>query len=393
MRKKYIVFLFTILFFQVLKAQPDQNTELAKNYKLDFVTPDQPAFNILGTTPSNLLRPSNAKEFSSITSEWFKGTPYIIPESFGIEISPYLLTSSQSATLSDYQNNRTFASWRLSFGTGKDENTTKRNVAIGMRITPIDNGDMRTDAAYLNNLTNIANNIAAERADLRDNYLRDHNMTMADYAKEAINKEVDNWVTQQMNTPTGHSVDYDSKIEQAREEYKRDNWNASKLDLALAVLLNSPDSLLKNVYYKKSSFWLTGSIKPGAQNRNSQILVGINIFHEQKLKEALDTMEFNKINFSIPARVYLGSNKYKGFAEFQYSFQTFLYPGTWSLQSNTLLSFGTEINIKDGIWLLINGGWNNEFTHNSGSNESTRKSNFSYGIDFRFNIPEKFKLF
>ena len=164
--------------------------------------------------------------------------------------------------------------------------------------------------------------------------------------------------------------------------------------MALAVLCNSPDSLIKNIYYKKTALWLTGSIKPGINNKNCQILLGLNLAHELKSQEADEPNAFNKLSMSVPIRVYVGSNKYKGFVEMQYSFETFLYSNNWRTQSNALLNFGMEVNAIDGIWIQANAGWNNEILMKGGAQSSAdRKSEFVYRIDFRFNLPENFKLF
>jgi hypothetical protein len=396
MKRITSLLLLATLLTSSVSAQVDSNSDLTKDFKLDFATPENPAFSILGTTPSTLLRPTNAKEFSSITSDWFSGKPpYVIPRSLGIEISPYLLMTSQKATLADYQKNRPLASLRFSVGTGEDDNTGLRNVAFGLRVSPIDEGDMRSDKAYLNSLTNIATSIAVYQDSLRAKYLRTNSLILANVLGDAAKKkEMDIWIYEQTGDSTEYHKQRNKEIEAARERYKRDNWNASKLDIAIAVLMNSPDSLLSNAYYKRSSFWLAGAIKPGAKNRNAQILLGLNINHEQKVRESIDTTRFHKISFALPARVYVGSNRYKGFVEFQYGFETFLMDdNSWTVQSNTLINGGAEINVSDGIWAMLSVGWNRQSIHSGEAVPSVKTSDFVYSVDLRFNLPEKFKLF
>jgi hypothetical protein len=43
------------------------------------------------------------------------------------------------------------------------------------------------------------------------------------------------------------------------------NWNASRVDVAYSLLLQSPDTLVSNIKVNKHFFWATVALKPGTK--------------------------------------------------------------------------------------------------------------------------------
>lgn len=142
MNKIYYIFLYIILGSSIY-SQSDSLTKstLLEKYRFDFAVPDQPAFNILGVNPSNILRPANVSEVAVIVSDLFKDKSLFIPKSISVEVAPFLLIKSGTITFQDYINNTWFNSLRVSVGTTNKSSgaDSKYNLAIGLRSTIIDN--------------------------------------------------------------------------------------------------------------------------------------------------------------------------------------------------------------------------------------------------------------
>jgi hypothetical protein len=84
-------------------------------------------------------------------------------------------------------------------------------------------------------------------------------------------------------------------------------------------------------------------------------------------------------NAFLNSRLYIGTNRIKGFGELQYSYLQF------EESNHLLMTLGGEINPIDGIWLEFYAGMERNTDLNI--NSSVAKFNL------RFSIPEKFKLF
>lgn len=169
--------------------------------------------------------------------------------------------------------------------------------------------------------------------------------------------------------------DLDADIAHALKEYKKTNWNASKIDFAYSILSQSPDSLFSNTKVEKHSFWLTSALKPGKNNDWGQILFGLNnnvVRSEDKF--------YNEFNGNF--RFYVGANRVKGFLEAQY--QNFDNP---TQRKETLYTqIGLEVAIFKSIWLHFGTGVLN------GLNGSV-KSQLLSNLNLSFSFPENFKLF
>src|SRR5689334_4525690 len=82
--------------------------------KLNFVVPDVPAFKILGTEPTDLLRPSTPKALAVSMSSFNDNGKMIIPKAFALEVSPSLLLNSRKGPveLKEYAKNAVVNSFR-----------------------------------------------------------------------------------------------------------------------------------------------------------------------------------------------------------------------------------------------------------------------------------------
>lgn len=349
------------LLLPILAFAQIPSDSLVKNYKLNFALPDNPAFKALGTEPSNILRPSVTQDFSFISSEFFNGKNLIIPESFGVEVSPILLMNTEKMTLSEFRKNNAFKTSRFSLGTFKDSLKT-RNISLGYRITVINKGDLRTDKKGLEDfLQKVAVERAKQYADLRIKFLIENNLQPFDLTKED-SLRMEEYIKNNINET---SDDFEKRIDKLKEKYKNDNWNATKLDFAAALVGQSPDSLLSNVTFRNLSLWSTYAIPI---KKFAQVLLGVNY----QLNN-IQAEDYHSI--SISNRNYFGSNRIKFFFEEQLKYDQFLGEKT-----SLLLNVGAEANLSKGFWIDLNAGLTKDYNNNT--------SDFVSQLRFRYTLPE-----
>ncbi len=194
----------------------------------------------------------------------------------------------------------------------------------------------------------------------------------------------------------------DEEIESLKQEYKAEHWNAVKWDLAGAIKLTSADSLVKNLHYAKTSLWSTFA---SPVSKNAQLLWGMQYSNEKfdsliitsrdtvisdstiTINDTLpDPDKYSISKFSTGFRIYGGVNRIKAFLEFNAG-------GQINYSAKLGLNGGLEWNITDGIWLLINTtlDWQ-KFKKNDVWDDDWQATT-AWKVDFRFNLPEKFKLF
>ncbi|HMI77779.1 MAG TPA: hypothetical protein VK484_03255 [Ferruginibacter sp.] len=374
----FIVLFITITF--IVKSQDIDSITLSK-LKLNFAVPDMPAFKTLGTDPSNLLRPSTVQAIALNVSSFNDKGKFIIPKAFAMEISPALLLNNKKGLtqLAEYAKRAVVNSFRISLGTSTDSLQTGRNLALGLRVSLIDKGDPTTDIAFqkiiagkLRLIRKSERAIAAKKDFIKENRKPDDptddeafiNLNLKDYSKFFQDRE-------DIQKP------FQEEIKAEKEKYRKEHWNDDKLDIAIAILSSSPDSLFKNIKFNKASFWGVYAIKAG---KSGQFIVGLN---GQVYKNLSDTVKATRnktyTSISIPMRYLIGTNRVKGFAELQLNYASL------ENQSTFLMNLGSELNIVDGIWINIFAGLD--------YNSVTKTSSFITNLNLKLTLPENFKFF
>lgn len=368
--------------------------------KLNFAVPDMPAFKTLGTEPSDLLKPSTPKALAVSMSQFYDNRQFIIPKAFAMEISPALLVNSNSTKLSDYSKNAGINSFRISLGTSIDTILSKngRNLALGFRITPIDEGDPVRDKVFLNNISLHLKQFRMNESVLRKEFAQTRIKELKKLdGKENVDsiKNIDqmpDWdflLNKLIMKDSKWKEDYNSFVKDAQEfdkwmegekaNRKKYLWNATKLDIALSVLSSSPDTLVKNIQFNRAQLWLTYAHRAG---KNGQLMIGLNGSIYKDLADKADSTKNNVYwNASLPIRYLFGTNRIKGFLEFQEKYEIVLNTTT----NNLLLNLGAELNIIDGFWVNLSGGINNNTTNGITS--------FIANLNVKLTMPEKFKFF
>ncbi len=386
MKTKFALFALAVIFAFSAKAQELEDTTLGR-MKLNFVVPDMPAFKLLGTDPTNLLKPSTPKALALSMSSFTDNGKFIIPKAFALEISPALLLNSRKgpSELAQYAKNAVLNSFRISIGTSNDSSLSisGRNLAIGLRISLINEGDFGMDATAHQA---IAKELRKFRKQV-DSREKQEKFAISIDSLDAFNADTDAFIERrikdynkylsQLDEPS--QKEFQTAVKKLKEEYKKKHWNDEKLDLAIAVLTSSPDSILRNLRFNQAQLWLTWAHKVGRSNK-SQFMAGINAQIAKDLKDTVKSnMKNSYFNLCVPARFIIGTNRIKGFAEGQYK-----YDGRLK-ESNIVLCLGSEINLIDGVWLNMYGGFNYS------SKSSSTKPVFDF--NFKLTMPENFKFF
>jgi hypothetical protein len=383
--KPIIKIILSILCFNVgtIEAQDIDSVTLSK-MKLNFVVPDLPAFSVLGSEPSNLLRPSTPQAFAMSFSEFYQDKKIQIPKAFALEISPALLLNAKKGPLQleRYIKNQTINSLRISIGSSTDSllSISGRSLAIGARISLINKGDFSIDM-----LTKIAKELRGFRKNTTEKFLplfaikNGIDTTKLDwedliFSNEALRKKFNLELDSSENQIQASFL---KNIQKIKDDYKKDHWNDEKLDLAFALLSSSPDSLVKNIRFNKIALWLTYAAKTG---KNSQLLIGANSGYSKNLLDTSKlTLNKNYFDISVPVRYLIGTNRVKGFIEAQYS-----HEGK-NKNNKIFMNLGTELNVIDGFWLTFYGGLDYQ--------SITKITSIVSNLKLKITLPEKFKLF
>jgi hypothetical protein len=374
--KKISYLIFTV-FLLYSYAVYSQNEETIGENKLNFAIPDLPAFKALGSEPSNILRPSTPESFSMIISQFYNGENISLPANFAAEIAPWILAKSNRITLADYHKHDILYSTRISLGTSRDS-LNQYNFALGLRFSIIDKGDLKNDKDFLDLLFAKLEEHLDKKDALRLQFMHDHELSFDEYNanKELYEQEIEKMI----------QGNIDEEIETMKKAYKEVYWNREKLDIAFATVGYSTDSIGSNLGFKSFDGWVSYAL-PVLKMRDSdetaihspkryagQLLVGGNF---KSYEHRFDNKTY--FNAFLNTRLYVGSNRIKGFAELQYSYLQF------EESNHLLMTLGGEVNPIDGIWLEFYAGMERNTDINL--NSSVAKFNL------RFSIPEKFNLF
>lgn len=315
---------------------------LANSFRLDFAVPAAPAFQLLGSEPSTILRPSSVKEFGASFSSFINSSQKIsIPGAFAIEFSPGLLIGGNELTLQGYLNKPWLYRLRLSAGTKRLEGETNpTQIAFGFRTSFIDKSDLRGDKELLEDITKITKEILKKISD--DVPPPPPGVSGAEVVQPS---SIQQTLIDSLNTVLKNRIDL--------AKANIDNiWNKDALDLAGALLFSAQDSLGKNLRAVKFTGWFTYA--KGISSWG-QWLLG---FKAGTARDSVGTPSDslgNNFHFSGSAstRLYIGSNSYKMFVEAQYSKQ--------NQMELLLLNGGGEVRFRNGMWFSFGGGVERNF--------------------------------
>lgn len=338
--------LLGLLFFATwanLFPQTNPN-DFLKKAKADYAIPDAPAFKILQTDPTSVLRPTSSREVAVTIANLFKGGK--IPDNYALEISPGLLLAN---SLDNYKKNPFFYRARISFATKTMENSVK-HLGLGVRLTLYDDTDLRLNNGY----EEILKKIGKSSDDL--------NSSCADELAAKITD--DNFNALLEECIDAKKEYFSKKINVIRDSVKEKNWNAPIVEMGFATSALSGDSLAKSLFVTSYQFWLSAALPLG---KDGQVVAGLNGGVSKNDKD-----ELKKSEGSLGVRGYYGTNKQKLFLEADIKAASEILP-------SYSLNIGYEYNVMNGVWADLSLG----LIKKDGS-----KFVSSSSLNFRFATPE-----
>ena len=133
------------------QAAQFQNDNKTSTSDVDLSVPESPAFTVLGVTPETVARPTSPKEFAtSLLNGVDKNGNF--QSGIAFDAAPVLVFWGRGITLYRYNTSpaaRFFSRIQTSFATTKGTSDADKStrLALGLRLTPWDEGDPRTDDA------------------------------------------------------------------------------------------------------------------------------------------------------------------------------------------------------------------------------------------------------
>lgn len=329
-----------------MSLQDGKPSDLVKDFRLNFTIPESPAFKLINVDESNILRPTSVRELGVGVSDFTGDDNSIltIPRAFAVEVAPFLLLGGKNLTLKDYQSKPALYRLRVSGATKRLQGGSgPSQIAFGLRVSLIDESDLRTNKTYIDSVTAFTGAIneifvqARKRAGPPPN----NEIVLTPQDEEMINN-------------------LNKKI---KEDWTEEKWNADVLDIAFALRAMSSDSTGKNLEADKFSFWTTYGHGLG---KNGQWLLGGNAGFERD-----STGGDLKFDWSVSSRIYIGANKFKGFIEAQAAKMA-------SEDLNFLLNSGGEVTIGKDVWLVFSAG----AERNGETGDWNVVSNFKFKVGF-----------
>ena len=226
---------------------------------------------------------------------------------------------------------------RLSAGTRRlNGEAAPSEIGIGLRTSFIDQSDLRTNTALLSKVTAITDQIlqvAASEIGRPSETGSGADVVTFDQLSPSGKAKVDS-----LNTVLQQTI-ANAQAQAAKQ------WNKRGLDLAVAALFSSKDSLVKGLQTSEVAGWLTYAEGFGTWG---QLLLGGKA--GMLRSPTVDSIASSSMDFeaTLSGRLYLGVNAYKIFTELQWG---------KTEQANTLLiNGGGEAMLRSGIWVSFGGG-------------------------------------
>jgi hypothetical protein len=293
---------------------------IASAFKTDFAVPDAPAFLLLDVEPSIIVRPTTVKELAATVSDFASSGNISLPRAFAVEFSPALLIGGKTLTLNRYQKKPALYRFRLSVATRRpEESASPTQVAAGVRVSLIDEADLRMNSDYLQEATGIAQQV-------NDLYVAARRRTGPPPTPIELTSVEEDSITK-LQAP----------LVQLWENKK---WNSRVLDLAAGIVAQGQDSLGRDLRSNQLAAWGTFGTGFGAWG---QLLLGAKIASQRDPV----TDDFSAVG-NLAGRFYVGTNRYKFFTE---------VGSTWRRGADEwLLNGGGEARLIRGGWVSFSAG-------------------------------------
>lgn len=302
-------------------------------YRADFAIPDAPALDLVDENPSDLLRPSSVREFALAASQFSTpGGSFRLPEAFALEIAPFLLASGRRLSIGEYRAHPALYRFRISGATGRDS-LQRSALALGLRATLLDEGDLRTRNDYIEGVTDLTTRI--------NNLVVDERLARAAQG-EAPNPQVPLTLSDLTGDRQMRLDALLASVDSLRRAMEDRTWNARALDVALATRARAADSLGHDLHMTDYVAWVTYGDGFGQWG---QLLLGARVTLERDYAD-----RHFRTSGSLTTRLYVGSNRYKAFTEGQISTRE------GEDQVGFFLNAGGEARLFRAVWTTFSAG-------------------------------------
>lgn len=292
-----------------------------RDYRIDFAIPDAPAFKLLQTDESAILRPQTVRELS-FALDGFRGrnNTFVVPKQFAVEFSPGLLIGGRLLRITDYALRKYLYSTRLSGATARDS-LNRALLAAAVRLTLVDEQDLRRRGA--------------DGTDTAVTRLTARMLEVYQVARDRVGPRV----AIALNDADREHL---AALSDSVKQYWADAyWNANSLELAFGGRARTADSLGRDPTMDEVSGWATYA---NGLRGWGQVLLGA------KVGAVRDSVgDFHSSN-TLAVRLYIGSNDLKAFVEGQQAVAS-------KSDAQWLLNSGVEVRLPTVGWVNASAGY------------------------------------
>lgn len=405
---------------------------------VDFSVPDLAAFTLLGFNVDQVARPGNVKELSAaLISAVGRGGR--INQGMAVEWAPFQ-TFLRSKSLEDYQKcgNILARNVSLSYAAAKESTNTK--VSIGLQWVLLDNSDILKDtniqkrierifrfeeeqdpgsatkrSKFMNKIAPSFTQILLDQTQELDTALLNELLTLINpdisnypppniFTIESVMRRLEEKLKEQNieltpaqeDTLKFFSLEYIDmlkpisdyiiepavegnrrfKLNNLIENWKKDHWNATTIQIGFGTIWNSLNSSLGELDADQFSSYLAGAFP--------LTRIGQLIFQGQ-YRKSYQEKAMEKWKYSLGSRLLLGNSDHRFSVEG-------LFSDSQNADStlngiNWRVTIGTELKLSEGLWLEIATGFNIPQ-----SNKGTTQIVTIGGIKYAFKRERRFSI-
>ncbi|MFN4145480.1 MAG: hypothetical protein ACK4GN_06630 [Runella sp.] len=319
---------------------------------MEFSIPTSAAFDLLGVTPAQVVKPGNIRDFKV---DWSFASWRLKPN-IAIQAQPVWELFYNRPTLEKYQKakrwQKTLSTLDVSGGTIEDENL-KRRLAVATKITLFRSHDPLDEIYLFESLTDRYRKryeeIVEQSKILKDSLLKTPVITATLDTRNTLIEQIQSYENEMVMLEKSQK---EAIIQQANK-YLKDHWNASFLDIAFGKSFSYDNVRLDSLRLTDdgTALWVNGCVGIGRK----WLISGVFRYTQFQRAFARTTQEYF---WGVSLRY--GSPKFNFFVEliertrnrpFQLNGFTIAYGGDWRFSRNVLLSYGVRTVIGTNLTL------------------------------------------
>ena len=317
-----------IIFAYATVSGQDKSGELAK--ATNFCIPSSPAFNLLDVNPTSVNKPGFARDFKF---DWISSSGALRPD-IAIEAQPVWLFFFDKTSRSEYKRKNGFVKVLSTLNTslGTVDRDSIRSLAYSVKLTLWKAYDPIEDDAFVKDL-NITLTAREEELEKQKAVKSAMLSIETDSTKAELLREQIRAIDVELETVTENETE---RIRAIREDYAKEHWNDSFLDLGFGQVFNYTKSEFDELDLKSDGVgvWLNGNVGVGKRAMITVLAKYLNVG---------DDILFLGSNFRY------GNPKANFFVEFTAQMQdenvyVIAYGGDYKVNEKIQLEFGLRTN-------------------------------------------------